>query len=299
MNEKKLLNLSNLNDVQLDFYNFTLKNIELLLFSTVKEVAEKYGCGISFVYKFFQKIDVTGLKEYIYRLGVNEGFEKKTSLNFVQKDDEDLLKKPNSEAKTISEFLLIDYIKNNEVNFNLIDEQVKKISELCNLINSNERKIYGFGLGHAEICIKELFSALELFGIENIQWEKDKHSDEMIDYSAIKETDVLIIYTFRGVHKYTTKLVEEVRQKHPTLPIYVVTTNRETKLNKYTDHIILINNNARRVDVLDNPILTSIANPFILFNDYLKNYYYLNFIKNINDHKELFKELESLRLGEN
>ncbi|ARU91044.1 hypothetical protein SCLARK_00287 [Spiroplasma clarkii] len=287
-----MINISNLTNDEVDFYNYTLKNVDLLIYSSLNEVSRDYGCGISFIYRFFEKIQVSGLKEYIHRLSFQLGMQATTDQDLQEERTTKDKKIGDSNLKTIEGIgykLLADYNINNNLNYAMMKEQLSKLEYLCETI-SDVKNIYRFGLGHSELAIKELFGMLEKFGIDVCQHFKDENIDQFIH--NMKPNSVFIVYSFRGMHPYTLKLIKKVHQKK-NLHSFLLTANSKTKFAKYFQEIIYINNNVRNLDYLNKPVLISPFNSLVFFNDFIKNIYYLINQKALSEKMNLNKKLKA------
>lgn len=290
MDKNFLFDLSNLRANQIDFYNYCLLNVDSLLDLTVGEIAKKYGCGISFIYCYFNALGISGLKEYIYRLGYLKGVERQIDDLFVEQIKKQSIYENSDEFQKIESEILLNYSNSHLNNFNLLVSQNKIIDEFCNTIASSKRLI-GFGLGHSAICVDDLFGMFSILGLEIMQLSKEYNKE--LDFKTIQDDDVLILFSMRGNNKYICKFVKELYEAKPNVKTFLITSNTKSPLIPQVGKTILVTNNNRQADYIQNPLLISYASPFLFFNDFVKNIYLQRHPDNLINNDKLINELES------
>jgi len=136
-------NLVTLTEVEVNFYDFSLKNYNLFLTETISEIAKKFGTGLSFIYGFFEKLGIKSLKEYIFFLGVV--LSEKNILFQENKTKNEIFEK---------EVLLQKTIENIYEQYRLLENQLLKINQLADEIHQN-KDIFFIGLGFGSLIFKK------------------------------------------------------------------------------------------------------------------------------------------------
>lgn len=191
------INIQSLNEKELDFYNFSIKHYNLFLVKTLKEISKIYGCGMSFIYNYFSKINVTGLKNYLYEL-------------FSMKNSETALYKELSQLKIQQKFvdsLLTDF-EQQTAQFKTLDQQEAKLQKIKTLLYEAEI-IYGLAFGHSKLAIKD-FLGFYNFINNNVNFlDYDRNSDIL---HSIPEKSLVIIYSIRFVNKKYSKIITDLKK---------------------------------------------------------------------------------------
>ncbi|WP_338972796.1 hypothetical protein [Spiroplasma endosymbiont of Panorpa germanica] len=256
-------NLTNLNEKQVDFYNFVINNLDDILELSIREISEKYGCGISFIYTFLNNIEINGWKTFIFRLGIIRGINNaiKISGNSESKD---------GEGNKISNLIFDNNKVSNFKNKLILDDQISKIENLCeDILKAN--KILGFGQGHGLLAVNDLFGMFSKMELKCAQLIKNKSNFKNI-VSEIESQDLLIIYSFKGVSEFTIEFWNILKETNPELKTWLITSNLNCKIPEDKNRTIFIHNNLMDIELKNDMILSSPLSSFIVFNDYLKTF---------------------------
>ncbi|QGS52281.1 hypothetical protein [Spiroplasma tabanidicola] len=267
------LNIQTLNEKQIDFYNFSIEKYNLFYCKTLKEIASIYGCGMSFIYNFFKKLNIKGLKNYISELNgiiyTKKSFTNKMfDLNIKEKFQNSLF--INFEQQ-------IEQIKNIEIQENKI-VLIKKI-----LKNSNY--IYGIGFGHSKLAIKDILSFFEFLNPNTIFLNYDKNIDIK---HFVNQKSVIIIYSVRLVNKKYLTIIKELK-KIENIKIILVTSNRNIDEELF-EIVFYVNNPMKYQDFFNMNIYIGPLNTFLMFNNYLKSSIYLDNKEFLLKNKKFVKE---------
>ncbi|WP_338972797.1 hypothetical protein [Spiroplasma endosymbiont of Panorpa germanica] len=128
------LKIEKLNDKQRDFFDFYNNNFEKYKTMSIKDISKEYGCGISFVYNFFESIGVKGIKEFIWNISYDKG---QASLNDF---------KDGSENQKLFKEIFDTINLSNLRNLELCNENNKDIEALItDIIKTKRRFCLGFG----------------------------------------------------------------------------------------------------------------------------------------------------------
>ncbi|WHQ37241.1 SIS domain-containing protein [Spiroplasma sp. SV19] len=273
-----ILDLSILSEQELDFYNFTIQNYHFLINSNLKAVSCRYGVGMSFIYAFFKKIKVSGLRDYVYKLGILKGISL-ANISDYNKDN------------NILEKIQDNYQVSNYINALMFDDQQKKINCLLDEIN-RAKKIYAFGMGHSLIALNDLCGMLTHFGYSTSILEKGKN---IVTSKILKITkdDLLIVFSMRGLHAFTQKLLALLKREKIKAKIILITSNPQSTLLKYSDLTIYIDNQVRRINDIESNLIFSPLWSFLFFTDYLKNLLYEKNKEKIDQCDSFSNEMES------
>lgn len=273
------IDLNELNNKELEFYYYSLNHLDKLLSKSLSEIVADYGCGMSFIYNFFNKLNMTSLKEYIYFLGLTTG---------INKGNDDLLNVQNKIGKK----MIHNHELNNHRNLNLLELQEQQIQQFCESIKK-ANIVYGFGLGHSKLALNDLFGMLSRFGVNTYLLEYSITSLRHKIFN-MKDNDILIVFTLRGNHPVTNKIVSLIKQYRSDIKIIVVTSNKKSNLIKNSDVMIFIDNNIiTEPEVSNSNFIISPLHTWLFFLDYLKNYYYNLNKKDIEQKQDFIKELRS------
>ncbi|AHI54244.1 hypothetical protein SSABA_v1c08450 [Spiroplasma sabaudiense Ar-1343] len=288
--EFKKFNLENLNEKQVDLYNYVINNLDDILELSVREISEKYGCGISFIYTFLACIETKGWKTFIFRLGILKGMKSAARI------DESF----NKEINLKNQITNLIFNNNKTADFKnklILDDQFIKIDKLCDDI-SEANRILGFGQGHGLLAVNDLFGMFSKLELKCIQLIKNKNNFKQL-ITEIEDDDLLIIYSFKGVSEFTIDFFNLLKKTKPNLKTYLITSNYNCKIQEQENRTIFIHNNLMDIEIKDNLILASPLRSFIVFNDYLKTFLFYKNKNEFSNLKSLVTELNSWKDNNN
>ncbi|AXK50987.1 MurR/RpiR family transcriptional regulator [Spiroplasma alleghenense] len=288
--EFKKFNLENLSNKQVDFYNFVINNLDDILELSIKEISEKYGCGISFIYTFLASLNVHGWKTFIFLLGIQRGINNAVKINKAFNKEENLKNKITNLV-----------FNNNKItdfeNKLILDEQYLKLDKMCDDI-INAKKIIGFGQGHGLLAVNDLFGMFSKLELKCTQLIKNKSNFKQI-IEEIEDEDLFIFYSFKGVSEFTITLFNLIKETKPNVKTYLVTSNYNCKVPELSNRTIFIHNNLMEIEIKGEIILASPLRSFIIFNDFLKTLLYYKNKKEFSNLKLLITELNSWKDNNN
>ncbi|AGM25394.1 MurR/RpiR family transcriptional regulator [Spiroplasma chrysopicola] len=278
-NNDVFLDLSMLAGRELDFYYFTINNYDFLINSNLQTLSQKYGVGMSFIYGFFKKLNVSGLKEYIFKLGILHGVS--------------LITKKNDKNSCNSQVLTLiqdNYQVSNNINVVMFQDQQAKFDQLITIL-SQAKIIYAFGAGHSLIALTDLCGMLTHFGLVTQILERGKNITKTV--LSMTKNDVLIIFSMRGLNDFHLQLLKLFRREQIPGQVVLITSNLNSELNKYTNLSIFIDNQIRRINDLEDNLIFSPLWSFLFFTDYLKNLFYIKNKKLIDEKDSFLQEMNS------
>ncbi|ARU90848.1 hypothetical protein SCLARK_0013 [Spiroplasma clarkii] len=247
-----ILKISDMNAKELDFYYYCRKNIDIVIDKPLNEVAKKFGCGVSFIYSFFEKNNILGVKDFV-KILVEEkcadDFEKQQLLELTT---DNKLWKPT--IATINE-LKTEYS-------NAID-QYEKIEIIAELINKCEN-VYGLGFGYSELAVKDFLGFLTHCkkSVHTINYD---FNHDITNY--IKPNSLVIFYSVRFIQKKYSDIIEKLnRIKNCHL---VLVTNGSVQ-NPNISVIYRIENAIKYQETFGDLYFLSPVTSFYLFNTFLK-----------------------------
>lgn len=247
-----MIELNNLSQKQIEFYNYSLKNWELLFQITIKELALKYGCGISFIYNYFDKIKVSGIKEY-FLLVIKE----------IKYSEE--IEKLFEDAKNIDINLFLN-MDNQIQDYKLLQKQQDKINLLMDDL-SNVSIVYGTAFGHSKLALQD-FLGFYSFINSNCEFINLNEKIDLSNY--LKKDAILIFYSIRFANEKYKKIFNSIIENKNIKRVFLFTSNQ--KYISPSDKIVtvLINNSVKSQHVETMLEYVSPINSFLVLNNLLK-----------------------------
>ncbi|AXK50988.1 MurR/RpiR family transcriptional regulator [Spiroplasma alleghenense] len=268
------LNLEKLNDKQRDFWDFYNQNFDEFKTMSIKEISKIYGCGISFIYNFFNSLGIKGIKELIMSISFEQGQINSNRIFNQELQLEDRI------FETINQ----SNLRNN----NLLKENKKIIDDLVNDIIRTKRR-FCLGFGYSKLA------ALDFIGpfnhIDNsfvLVNDEDYEKSKLIQ--KINNEDILIVFSMRGKNKQLLKYLRYLRKNASELCIYLVTSKLNCLAAQFTDKVILIDNIMKRSDIYTNEIFYSPLQTFLFFNTVVKNILYQKIKTTANSQQNFVNE---------
>ncbi|AHI53248.1 MurR/RpiR family transcriptional regulator [Spiroplasma culicicola] len=248
------VNIAALNEKELEFFKFSMNNIDNFLFLPIKKVAEIYGCGISFIYNFFKKMNINGIKEYI-SLCVKE-------LNYNRSVLEELIGINNDAKKYEALLVNFDYELNQ---YKEIVAQSKKIEVIKSYLY-NAKKIYGIAFGHSKLAMQDFLGFYNYIdtNIEFIDYDKNFNLKQ-----SLEKESVILFYSIRFINKKFKKILSDI-SKVKYIKTVLVTSNRNKSMLEQFDVVFYINNVMKYHDNMEINYYIGPLNCFLMFNNYLK-----------------------------
>ncbi|AKU79942.1 hypothetical protein [Spiroplasma turonicum] len=248
-----MLNIQILNEKQIDFYNFSIKNIKIFEKFSLKEIAKKFGCGISFIYKYFEILGISGIKEYI--VCINLIISKKENLK-------ELL--VNNNGGFLDDELSYYFIEQmNQVD--IIKKQTRSINNFKNYLRQS-RKVYGIAFGHSKLAIQDFLGFYSYIN-KNCEF---LNCDSKIDFkNYIEKKSLIIIYSIRFANKKLFKILD-ILNKLQDVKLLLVTSNKLIDYKYGLNEIIYIDNVMKNIDNININYYIGPLNSFILLNNFLK-----------------------------
>ncbi|WP_338983891.1 hypothetical protein [Spiroplasma endosymbiont of Othius punctulatus] len=263
-----ILDLHKLTEKQLEFYKYSIKNIDNFINMTVKEIAETYGCGISFIYTYFDKLKISGIKDYISKLT-------------IETNSKDNIIKNVLEPSSIDDQLLAINIQQQIDDYNKIKNQVEKINQIKELFYSS-KNIYGVAFGHSKLAIEDLIGfysfvdpKIELTNSETIK--------------KIEPNSVVVFYSVRFVNKKFKQILKQIDEVENVKKI-LITSSPKKGLASIFDVVFYVNNVMQKQENLNFNYYLGPLNCFIMFNNFLKSEIFKDNKKELLENKMFLKE---------
>lgn len=261
------LKLISLNRKKMDFYNFCLINFDEIGSMSIKNLASKFGCGMSFIYSFFKDLKIKSFKEFLsylnYKIGKNENIEQ------VWNNYDEI---PN---------IIFQSAKQNKL---LIIDQFEMINKLVDSIfNKNTKTVFG-GTNYSYLSAYDMYELSDV--LTNLKWEVlkiDKNHPNVFSksYEEFGKKITFVFYSLSGRNKMINKIINKLLENGEN-DVFLITANKH-HLNKNLKNVIYVNNIMKDVDAFTKEIIFSSSYNFIILNTFLKS---IAFKK----HKSLFLE---------
>jgi len=280
-------NLGTLTEIEVDFYDFSLKNYDLFLHQTINEIAKKFGTGLSFIYSFFEKLGIKSLKEYIFFLGVVLS-EKKVLF------EQDKRKKKKFERETLFQ----KTIENIYGQYRLLDNQLTKINQLADEIHQ-KKDIFFIGLGYSRLAVEDFTGLFTYITEKNMKVINNTFIDYEKRLKEINNNSLVIIYSVRAQNQTILNWTKSIYLRAPEAKTYLITTNTASKLIYYVNQVIEVDNLTKRLDFFAGNVLISPLSSYVDFNNLLKSIYFNKYKSELLKSEKFLNEMISWRNDKN
>ncbi|QEH61994.1 hypothetical protein SCHIN_v1c07990 [Spiroplasma chinense] len=256
--EKKV---NELNKKDIDFLNFCKNNIDLILDSNLKDISQQYGCGMSFIYNFFKKINISSINEFRVFLHTSK------------------YKNEENEQINIMKSTIEDVIDNNNVMF---ENQLDKIDDLLKEIFEQRKTLYICGLGYSGIAAYDFFALKFLINFNNWHFVNESKDDYSFNFNTVKENSLFVVFSLSGRSKKNMILINKIRELNKNCKIIMITGNSDYNKDGVDDAIIT-SNLMKMNDIYTKLVIVSPSTDFLFFNNFFKT-------RALHKYKDLFFE---------
>jgi DNA-binding MurR/RpiR family transcriptional regulator len=274
MNEILISKLNKLNQNEINFINWFKQQQYSFMLSNVKTIADVYGTGMSFIYTLLKKLELNHFKELVFLLTQQSSLENSETENIFNKKD-----------KTIFDSLFELQTKGNLANHILFKNQKDKLEDFCDLLFKS-KNVYGIGLGHAFLALKDLSGFYKRINPNFKVFDNN-------NFSSIKFDECLfIVYSLRGKNSKLKQMIEKIKNNSGN-KIILFTSNVNTSIANMADIVIEIHNVMKEQNPFTDYNILSPLNSWLFLNDLIKTQIWVTYKKEILKINDIVNEMIS------
>lgn len=207
--------------------NFILKNPEIVVKCTLRELSEKTFCSPSTIIRLCRKIGFQGYKDFhkslIYEIAIMESTTAEKR-NDISREDS---------LEEIVEKVTYKNISSLEKTKKLVD--IETLEQCVNLIN-NCKTISLFGMGSSYLVAKDAY--LKFLRINKPCIINEDWHAQLLQARNISKDDLAIAISYSGLTEEVLKCMETVKKKGA--PIIAITRFEDTPLSRLADYTLSV-----------------------------------------------------------